>query len=217
MAQSSRIFDDLGRLMNDAAGVADGVRREVETVVQVAGRALRRWTWTWSSARTYDALRELVQAQSAELKALQGGSRGAQGTASRRRNVRIAVISDVHGNRLALEAVLDDIARHGVDATFNLGDLVSGPLEPNWVADILMDLDIPSVRGNHDRELIDNAAGQLEPGRPLRAASRWSRGIAAGSTRCRRRWRCSTTCSSATARRLATTTPGSTAGGTGGP
>jgi len=70
--------------------------------------------------------------------------------------VKIAVISDVHGNRLALEAVLDDIVRHGVDGTFNLGDMVSGPLEPNWTADILMDLDIPTVRGNHERILIDN-------------------------------------------------------------
>jgi predicted phosphodiesterase len=75
--------------------------------------------------------------------------------------VKIAVISDIHGNRLALEAVLDDIALHKVDGIFNLGDLVSGPLEPNWVADILMDIDIPTVRGNHERELIDHPAEKL--------------------------------------------------------
>ena len=77
--------------------------------------------------------------------------------------MKVAVISDIHGNRLALEAVLDDIARRGVDATFNLGDLVSGPLEPNWVADILMDLDVPTVRGNHERMLIDNPPERLGP------------------------------------------------------
>lgn len=76
--------------------------------------------------------------------------------------MRVAIISDVHGNRLALEAVLEDIVRHGVDATFNLGDLVSGPLEPNWVADILMDLDIPTVRGNHERYLIENPPEKLD-------------------------------------------------------
>lgn len=75
--------------------------------------------------------------------------------------MRVAIISDVHGNRLALEAVLEDIVRHGVDATFNLGDLVSGPLEPNWTADILMDLDVPTVRGNHERHLIDYAPDKL--------------------------------------------------------
>ncbi|MEO7221262.1 MAG: metallophosphoesterase family protein [Devosia sp.] len=75
--------------------------------------------------------------------------------------MKIAVISDIHGNRLALEAVLDDIALQKVDGIFNLGDLVSGPLEPNWVADILMDIDIPTVRGNHERELIDNPPDTL--------------------------------------------------------
>jgi len=34
MNQNNRIFDGLGRVMNEAAGVADGVRREVETVVK---------------------------------------------------------------------------------------------------------------------------------------------------------------------------------------
>jgi predicted phosphodiesterase len=77
--------------------------------------------------------------------------------------VKVAIISDVHGNRLALEAVLDDIARLGVDATFNLGDLVTGPLEPNWTADILMDLDIPTVRGNHERVLIEKPPERLGP------------------------------------------------------
>ncbi|MEQ1771737.1 MAG: metallophosphoesterase family protein [Devosia sp.] len=77
--------------------------------------------------------------------------------------MRIAVISDVHGNRLALEAVLDDITRQAVDSTLNLGDLVSGPIEPNWTADILMELDIPTVRGNHERALIDNPPEKLGP------------------------------------------------------
>lgn len=77
--------------------------------------------------------------------------------------MKIAVFSDVHGNRLALEAVLDDIARQGVDGRFNLGDHVSGPLEPDWTADILIDLDIPTIRGNHDRALIERAPEELKP------------------------------------------------------
>jgi predicted phosphodiesterase len=75
--------------------------------------------------------------------------------------LKVAVISDIHGNRLALEAVLDDIARQGADAVFNLGDIVAGPMEPNWVVDILMDIDIPTVRGNHERALIDNPPDKL--------------------------------------------------------
>jgi predicted phosphodiesterase len=67
--------------------------------------------------------------------------------------LRFAVISDVHGNAIALDAVLADIATHGVDATLCLGDHVSGPLDPAGAADRLMALDGPVIRGNHDRWL----------------------------------------------------------------
>lgn len=62
----SRILDDIGRLMNEAAGVADGVRREVETVVKSQmERAVADLDLV--KREDYDALRELVQAQSEEL------------------------------------------------------------------------------------------------------------------------------------------------------
>jgi len=69
MTQGSRLFDELGKLMNNAAGVADGVRREIETVVK---SQLERMINDMDLVKRedYDALRELVQAQSAELKAL---------------------------------------------------------------------------------------------------------------------------------------------------
>ena len=59
----------------------------------------------------------------------------------------------MHGNALALDAVLADIARQGVDATLCLGDHVSGPLDPAGAADRLMALDGPVIKGNHDRWL----------------------------------------------------------------
>jgi BMFP domain-containing protein YqiC len=69
MAQSSRILDNMGRLMNDAAGVADGVRREAESMIRAQAE---RFVMDMNLVKRedYDALRELVQAQSAELKAL---------------------------------------------------------------------------------------------------------------------------------------------------
>lgn len=73
--------------------------------------------------------------------------------------MRLAVISDVHGNRLALEAVLDDITRRGADLTVNLGDLVGGPLQPAATAALLMSAAMPTVRGNHDRGLDESAGG----------------------------------------------------------
>jgi predicted phosphodiesterase len=68
--------------------------------------------------------------------------------------MRIAAVSDIHGNLPALEAVLEDIARPGVDLTVNLGDLLSGPLWVAETADRLMALDLPTIAGNHERQLL---------------------------------------------------------------
>ena len=69
--------------------------------------------------------------------------------------MRFAAIADVHGNRLALEAVLEDAAGLGVCDCVNLGDHVSGPLQAAKTADILMELDFPSVCGDQDRRLVE--------------------------------------------------------------
>jgi len=71
--------------------------------------------------------------------------------------MRIAAISDIHGNRHALEAVLADIGRRGVDRTVNLGDILSGPLDPVATADRLMNLKLPTIRGNHERQLLSQS------------------------------------------------------------
>ena len=79
MAQSSRILDNVGRLMNDAAGVADGVRREAETMIRAQAE---RFVMDMNLVKRedYDALRELVQAQAAELKALKAEVAALKGT-----------------------------------------------------------------------------------------------------------------------------------------
>ncbi len=65
--------------------------------------------------------------------------------------MRIAVIADIHGNLLALGAVLADIQHRDIERTINLGDCVSGPLWPGEVCDLLMGSDHLTIRGNHDR------------------------------------------------------------------
>ncbi|MDO9415980.1 metallophosphoesterase family protein [Pararhizobium sp.] len=69
--------------------------------------------------------------------------------------MKIAVIADIHGNDLALEAVLADMAAEGISEAVNLGDHLSGPLNAARTADLLMARDFPSIRGNHDRWLIE--------------------------------------------------------------
>jgi diadenosine tetraphosphatase ApaH/serine/threonine PP2A family protein phosphatase len=69
--------------------------------------------------------------------------------------MRFAAIADVHGNFLALEAVVADIRAQGIDEIVNLGDMASGPLDARRTMDALMALDAVHVLGNHDRYLID--------------------------------------------------------------
>lgn len=66
-----------------------------------------------------------------------------------------AVLADIHGNRWALEAVLADLRRRGIRDLLNLGDCLYGPLDPAGTAGILMELGLPTVRGNEDRILLD--------------------------------------------------------------
>lgn len=68
--------------------------------------------------------------------------------------MRLAAISDIHGNLPALEAVLADIARQGIDRIVNLGDILSGPLLPAETADFLMARDFVTIAGNHERQLL---------------------------------------------------------------
>jgi predicted phosphodiesterase len=75
--------------------------------------------------------------------------------------MRLAVISDIHANLAALEAVLDDIASKSPDTIINLGDCVSGPLWPRETMELLEARGIPSVRGNHDRWLRDRPVERL--------------------------------------------------------
>ncbi len=69
--------------------------------------------------------------------------------------MRFAAIADVHGNHLALEAVLADIRAQGIADIVNLGDMLSGPLDARRTIEILMQLDAVHVLGNHDRYLLD--------------------------------------------------------------
>jgi predicted phosphodiesterase len=64
--------------------------------------------------------------------------------------VRVAVLSDVHANAAALEAILAHAAELGHDATWVAGDLVGYGPDPDAVVERLMDVGAACVMGNHD-------------------------------------------------------------------
>lgn len=76
---------------------------------------------------------------------------------------RLAVIADIHGNLPALEAVLADIAARGLTRLVNLGDCVAGPLWPSETFARLAALEVPTVRGNHDRWVVERMPEALPP------------------------------------------------------
>lgn len=73
--------------------------------------------------------------------------------------MRLGVVSDIHGNLPALEAVAAELHALGVDAVVNLGDSLSGPLLPRETARYLMDRDWIHLAGNHERQILDAHAG----------------------------------------------------------
>ena len=65
--------------------------------------------------------------------------------------MRYAMLSDIHANVQALDAVLADIdSQDGVDAIYHLGDLVGYASGPNEVVARLRERHIPGVAGNYD-------------------------------------------------------------------
>lgn len=69
---------------------------------------------------------------------------------------RIALLADIHANVWALDAVLADVRKQGVDVLWNLGDILHGDLKPRATYDLLRGADIAlTIRGNMDRDLYD--------------------------------------------------------------
>ena len=72
--------------------------------------------------------------------------------------MRVALISDIHGNRVALDAVLADIEHQQVDELICLGDVATLGPQPLEVMDRLLELDAYFILGNHETDTLDNAA-----------------------------------------------------------
>jgi len=69
--------------------------------------------------------------------------------------MRIALISDLHGSEFALNAVLADIARTGVDQIVCLGDVATLGPRPREVLGRLAELGCICILGNHDEFMLD--------------------------------------------------------------
>ncbi len=87
--------------------------------------------------------------------------------------MRVAVVSDIHGNRQALEAVLDDVEAAGADELWCLGDLVGYGADPDACVALIRRYATVSLAGNHDLAVARrHPARRVLPGAAL--AARWT-------------------------------------------
>ena len=99
--------------------------------------------------------------------------------------MRFLILTDIHGNLEALDAVLDSAQPASFDRVLVLGDLVGYGANPNEVIDRIFDLN-PAVmiRGNHDR--VASGLGSTETFNGLAAdAIRWTRKVLTTANRTR--------------------------------
>jgi len=91
--------------------------------------------------------------------------------------MRVAAISDIHGNLPALEAVLDEIRGIGVDRIVVGGDVFPGAMARETMA-CLLSLEVPVqfIHGNGDREVLERIQGRETNAvpEPFREALRWN-------------------------------------------
>jgi diadenosine tetraphosphatase ApaH/serine/threonine PP2A family protein phosphatase len=72
--------------------------------------------------------------------------------------MRLAILSDIHGNLEALDAVLEDLQGLGVSETICLGDSIGYGPQPQEVLERLEQRAIPSLLGNHELAIIDSSS-----------------------------------------------------------
>lgn len=89
--------------------------------------------------------------------------------------MRIAFISDIHGNQIGLEAVLDDIQQAGVDQTICLGDIANLGPHPSQCLDIVQERCDVVLQGNHELYLLGKLGEVPWQTCPTWASMRWAR------------------------------------------
>jgi putative phosphoesterase len=69
---------------------------------------------------------------------------------------KIAIVSDIHSNHLALEAVIEDIEKNNIAIVLNLGDSLYGPMNPEECFKLISDKKFISISGNQDRFILEH-------------------------------------------------------------
>jgi len=82
--------------------------------------------------------------------------------------MKIAILSDIHSNVYALEAVIKDAKSKDVEVFLNLGDSFYGPIEPRATYDLIKENKFISICGNQDREILEASLEQMQENETLK-------------------------------------------------
>lgn len=69
--------------------------------------------------------------------------------------MKLAIISDIHGNLEALTSALEEVRRRGIDEVICLGDIIGYGPDPSGCLAVLREQQIPCLMGNHDAASFD--------------------------------------------------------------
>lgn len=75
---------------------------------------------------------------------------------------KFAILSDIHSNIFALEAVVKDARAKGFTAFINLGDILYGPIAPRQTYEYLQSLNAITISGNQDRQIYEATEAEIE-------------------------------------------------------
>ena len=95
--------------------------------------------------------------------------------------MRVALVSDMHGNAVAFRAALADLEQHQPELIVSLGDVAQGGPQPRECIELLQELECPTVLGNTDEFLVTLDLGKEQVDDPaelerVTTTARWSRG-----------------------------------------
>ncbi|NQY23740.1 MAG: metallophosphoesterase family protein [Campylobacteraceae bacterium] len=76
--------------------------------------------------------------------------------------MKIAILSDIHSNVFALEAVLADAKSKNVDILINLGDILYGPIAPKATYELLKKNRFITISGNQDRQIVEASQEEIK-------------------------------------------------------
>lgn len=82
--------------------------------------------------------------------------------------MKIAILSDIHSNVYALEAVLHDAKQRACDKLANLGDILYGPISPRDTYNLLLENEFLTISGNQDRQIYEATQAEISSNPTMR-------------------------------------------------